>query len=385
MVRNQRGHRALARRLARGWAGLAGLSALTSGVANAALQMDLQPPVTPIAQQMYDLNVYIFWICVVIFCAVFGVMFYSIFKHRKSVGHKAVQFHENTTVEIVWTVIPFLILLGMAWPATKTILAMKDTSAPDITIKVTGYQWKWGYDYLQDGFGFYSNLSTPLAQIENREQKGPNYLLEVDHPMVVPIGAKVRLVITAGDVIHSWSVPAFGVKQDAIPGFVRDTWFKAEQLGTFRGQCSELCGKEHGFMPVVVEVKSKEDYAKWLADQKQKVAAAADDPAKVWTEADLAAKGEKIYAANCVACHQATGKGVAGAFPALDGSKVVNGPADAQIALLLAGKAGTAMPSWKQLSDTDIAAVITYTRNAWGNHTGEAIQPAQIVAARKEH
>jgi len=387
MVRNQRGPRALARMLARGLTGLAGWGALTSGVASAALQMDLQPPVTPIAQQMYDLNVYIFWICVVIFCAVFGVMFYSIFRHRKSVGHKAVQFHENTTVEIVWTVIPFLILLGMAWPATKTILAMKDTSAPDITIKVTGYQWKWGYDYLQDGFGFYSNLSTPLAQIENREQKGPNYLLEVDHPMVVPIGAKVRLVITAGDVIHSWSVPAFGVKQDAIPGYVRDTWFKAEQLGTFRGQCSELCGKEHGFMPVVVEVKSKEDYAKWVADQKQKVAAAADDPAKVWTEADLAAKGEKIYAANCVACHQATGKGVVGAFPALDGSKIVNGPVDAQIALVLAGKtgAGAAMPSWKQLSDTDIAAVITYTRNAWGNHTGEAIQPAQIVAARKEH
>jgi cytochrome c oxidase subunit 2 len=385
MVRNQRGPRALARMLARGLTGLAGLTALTSGVAEAALQMDLQPPVTPIAQQMYDLNVYIFWICVVIFCAVFGVMFYSIFKHRKSVGHKAVQFHENTTVEIVWTVIPFLILLGMAWPATKTILAMRDTSAPDITIKVTGYQWKWGYDYLQDGFGFYSNLSTPLAQIENREQKGPNYLLEVDHPMVVPIGAKVRLVITAGDVIHSWSVPAFGVKQDAIPGYVRDTWFKAEQLGTFRGQCSELCGKEHGFMPVVVEVKSKADYAKWVADQKHKVAAAADDPAKVWAEPDLAAKGEKIYAANCVACHQATGKGLAGAFPALDGSKVVNGPADAQIALLLTGKAGTAMPSWKQLSDTDIAAVITYTRNAWGNHTGEAIQPAQIVAARKEH
>jgi len=384
MVRDQRGQRALARMLARGWAGLAGW-VVTSGVAQAALQMDLQPPVTPIARQMYDLNVYIFWICVVIFCAVFGVMFYSIFKHRKSVGHKAVQFHENTTVEIVWTVIPFLILLGMAWPATKTILAMKDTSAPDITVKVTGYQWKWNYDYLQEGFGFYSNLSTPLAQIQNLEAKGPNYLLEVDNPLVVPIGAKVRLIITAGDVIHSWSVPAFGVKQDAIPGYVRDTWFKAEQVGTFRGQCSELCGKEHGFMPVVVEVKSKEDYAKWVAGQKQKVAAAADDPARVWAQADLAAKGEKIYAANCVACHQATGKGLAGAFPALDGSKVVNGPADAQIALLLTGKAGTAMPSWKQLSDTDIAAVITYTRNSWGNHTGEAIQPAQIVAARKEH
>ncbi|MEO8344888.1 MAG: cytochrome c oxidase subunit II [Betaproteobacteria bacterium] len=344
---------------------------------------DLQPPVTPMARQMYELNVYIFWICVIIFCAVFGVMFYSIFRHRKSIGHKAAQFHENTTVEIVWTVIPFLILLGMAWPATKTILAMKDTSGPDITIKVTGYQWKWNYDYLQEGFGFYSNLSTPLAQIENHEPKGEHYLLEVDHPMVVPIDAKVRVIITAGDVLHSWSVPAFGVKQDAIPGFVRDSWFKAEKLGTYRGQCSELCGKEHGFMPVVVEVKSKEDYAAWVAAQKQKVASAKEDPSKVWTEADLAAKGQTIFAANCAACHQANGKGVPGAFPALDGSKVVNGPDDAQIALVLNGKAGTAMPPWKQLSDTDIAAVITYTRNAWGNHTGEAIQPSAVLAARK--
>ena len=202
--------------------------------------------------------------------------------------------------------------------------------------------------------------------------------------MVVPIGAKVRILITAGDVLHSWSVPAFGVKQDAIPGFVRDTWFKAEKLGTYRGQCSELCGKEHGFMPVVVEVKSKEDYATWVAAQKAKVAAAADDPAKVWTEADLAAKGATVYAANCAACHQANGKGVPGAFPALDGSKIVTGPSPAQIALVLAGKPGTAMPSWKQLSNADIAAVITYTRNSWGNHSGEAVQPAQVVAARKE-
>jgi cytochrome c oxidase subunit 2 len=384
MVRNQWEHRALTRMLAKGRAGLAALAALAPGMAIARLEYDLQPPVTPIAQQMYDLNVYIFWICVIIFCAVFGVMFYSIFKHRKSVGHKAVQFHENTTVEIIWTVIPFLILLGMAWPATKTILAMRDTSASDITIKVTGYQWKWGYDYIQDGFGFYSNLSTPLAQIENREKKGDNYLLEVDQPMVVPIGAKVRILVTAGDVLHSWSVPAFGVKQDAIPGFVRDTWFKAEKVGVYRGQCAELCGKEHGFMPVVVEVKSKEDYAAWVAVQKTKVAAAADDPSKVWTVADLTAKGAEIYAANCVACHQANGKGVPGAFPALDGSKIVTGPLPAQIALVLAGKPGTAMPAWKQLSNADIAAVITYTRNSWGNHTGEAVQPAQVVAARKE-
>jgi len=368
--------------LAKGWAVPAMAAALVPGVASAELVYDLQPPVTPVAQLMYDLNVYIFWICVVIFVAVFGTMFYSIFRHRKSVGHKAAQFHENFMVEIIWTVIPFVILLVMAFPATKTILAMKNTGAPDLTIKVTGYQWKWGYDYLQEGFGFYSNLSTPLAQIENRDKKGPYYLLEVDRPMVVPVGAKVRVIITAGDVIHAWSVPAFGVKQDAIPGFVRDAWFKAEKTGTYRGQCSELCGKEHGFMPVVVEVKSKEDYANWLAEQKQNVAVAAEDPNKVWTEADLAAIGEKIFTANCVACHQANGQGIPGAFPALDGSKIVTGPAAAQIAIVLHGKANTAMPSWKQLSNTDIAAVITYTRNAWGNHTGEAVQPSAILAAR---
>ena len=383
MVRNQWEHRALTRMLAKGRAGLAALAALAPGMAFARLEYDLQPPVTPIAQQMYDLNVYIFWICVIIFCAVFGVMFYSIFKHRKSVGHKAVQFHENTTVEIIWTVIPFLILLGMAWPATKTILAMRDTSASDITIKVTGYQWKWGYDYLQDGIGFYSNLTTPLAQIENREPKGPNYLLEVDQPLVIPIDTKVRVIITANDVLHAWWVPALGVKQDAIPGFVRDSWFRAEKVGIYRGQCAELCGKEHGFMPIVVEVKSKADYAAWLDEQKKKVAAAAEDPSKVWTEADLAAKGQQVFMANCAACHQANGKGVPGAFPALDGSPVVLGPPDAQIAIVLNGKPNTAMASWKQLSNTDIAAVITYTRNAWSNHTGQAIQPPQIQAARK--
>src|SRR6516165_4297087 len=223
-----------------------------------------QPPVTPIADQVINLHEFILWICAVIFVGVFGTMFYSLFKHRKSVGHQAVQFHENTLVEIVWTVIPFVILLGMAYPATKTILAVKDTAAPDMTIKVTGYQWKWGYDYLQEGFNFYSTLSTPFAQIEGKEPKGPHYLLEVDHPMVVPVDTKVRLLITAGDVIHAWWIPAFAVKQDAIPGFVRDTWFKAEKIGTYRGQCAELCGKEHGFMPIVVEVVSKDDYTKWV-------------------------------------------------------------------------------------------------------------------------
>ncbi len=361
----------------------AALGAVVPGTALAAREWNLQTPVTPIARQMYDLHTFIFWICVVIFVAVFGVMFYSIFKHRKSVGHEAHQFHENTTVEIVWTVIPFLILLFMAFPATKTILAMKDTTAPDMTVKITGYQWKWNYDYLQEGFGFYSNLATPLAQIENRAPKGEHYLLEVDNPMVVPVDTKVRVLITAGDVLHAWWVPAFGVKQDAIPGFVRDSWFKAEKTGIYRGQCAELCGKEHGFMPIVVEVKSKDDYAKWVAEQKKKVAAAADDPNKVWDVKDLVAAGEKVFAGNCAACHQANGKGVPGAFPALDGSKIVTGAKADQIALVLNGKPGTAMTPWKQLSDADLAAVITYTRNSWGNKTGEAVQPAEIKIARQ--
>ena len=351
-------------------------------VAHAAREWNLQQPVTSIARQQYDLHMFIFWICAVIFVGVFGVMFYSLWKHRKSVGHQAEQFHENTVVEIVWTVIPFLILLFMAYPATKTILAMKDTSASELTIKVTGYQWKWNYDYLQDGFGYYSSLATPLAQIENREPKGELYLLEVDQPMVVPIDTKVRVLITAGDVLHAWWVPALGVKQDAIPGFVRDSWFRAEKIGTFRGQCAELCGKEHGFMPIVVEVKSKEDYAKWAAAQKQKVAAVADDPAKVWDAKDLVAAGEKVFAANCAACHQATGKGVPGAFPPLDGSKVVLGPPADQMHLVLNGKPGTAMQSFKQLSDTDIAAVVSYERNSWGNKSG-IVQPAEVKARRK--
>lgn len=237
---------------------------------------NLPPPVTPIATQIVDLHNYIMWIIVVIFVGVFSVMFYSIFAHRKSKGHEAAQFHENTVVEVVWTVIPFLILLFMAFPATKTVLAMKDASAPDITIKVTGSQWKWRYDYLDEGFGFYSNLKTPYEQILGEAPKGENYLLEVDKPLVVPAGKKVRVLITAVDVIHSWWVPAFGVKQDAIPGFVRDAWFKADQPGIYRGQCAELCGKLHGFMPIVVEVKSADDYAKWLAEQKKSAAAAGE-------------------------------------------------------------------------------------------------------------
>jgi cytochrome c oxidase subunit II len=367
---------------------LAVATLLAPGAAFAAREMNMQPPVTPIAVQIFDLHLLITGICAVIFVAVFSVMFYSIFAHRKSKGHEAAQFHENTTVEVIWTVIPFLILLAMAFPATKTILDMKDTSAPDITVKVTGFQWKWQYDYLDHGFSFVSNLATPNTQIRNQEPKGEHYLLDVDEPMVVPTGKRVRVLITAGDVIHSWWVPAFGVKQDAIPGFVRDSWFKADTPGIYRGQCAELCGKEHGFMPVVVEVKTPEAYAQWVEVQKKKAAAGAEDPNKVWDVKDLVARGEKVYAANCVACHQANGKGVPPAFPPLDGSKVALGPAAAHLDTVLNGvvKNGqpTAMVPWKNtLSNTDIAAVVTYERNAWGNHVGDAVQPSQVAAAKK--
>jgi cytochrome c oxidase subunit 2 len=272
-----------AQRLPKRMAGTAALfAALAPTLALAAKEYNLQPPVTPIATQIFDLHTYIMWIVVVIFVGVFAVMFYAIFAHRKSKGHQAAQFHESTLVEIVWTVIPFLILVVMAVPATRTILAMKDSSVPDLTVKVTGSQWKWRYDYLDDGFGYYSNLQTPVGEIEEGEPKGENYLLEVDRPMVVPVGKKIRLLITSSDVIHGWFLPAAGVQQDAMPGFVRDDWMTFDKTGIFRGQCAKICGKGHAFMPIVVEVKSAGDYAKWVAKHKQAAAAAAaDDPNKV--------------------------------------------------------------------------------------------------------
>ncbi|HEY4541749.1 MAG TPA: cytochrome c oxidase subunit II [Noviherbaspirillum sp.] len=349
-------------------------------------QLNFQPPVTRIAEEIYSLHNMMLVICLAIFIAVFGVMFYSIWKHRKSVGHKPATFHESTAVEIAWTVVPFLIVIGMALPATKTVVAMKDTSNADLTIKVTGMQWKWGYDYLKgegEGISFLQTLATPREQvIDSSLTKSDNYLIEVDNPVVVPVNKKVRLVLTANDVIHAWMIPAFGVKQDAIPGFVRDTWFRAEKTGVYRGQCAELCGKEHAFMPIVVNVVSDEEYSQWVATKQKEMAAAADDPNKTWTIDELAQRGEKVYQANCVACHQANGQGVPGAFPALAGSKVVNGPRAEQVNVLLHGR--NAMPSFKQLNDTEIAAVITYTRNSFGNKAQENIvQPAEVLAARK--
>jgi cytochrome c oxidase subunit 2 len=351
-------------------------------------QLDLHPAASKIAESQHFLHVVMMVICVVIFLGVFGVMFYSILKHRKSVGHKAANFHESTAVEIAWTVIPFLIVIAMGAMATRTVVAMKDTSNADLTVKATGYQWKWGYDYLKgegEGIGFLSTLDVAHREMSNSGKPPPtdNYLLKVDNPLVVPVGVKVRIITTANDVIHAWMVPSLGVKQDAIPGFVRDTWFKAEKTGDFYGQCAELCGKEHAYMPIHVKVLSKADYSKWVEGKKKEMAAAADDPNKVWKLEDLVARGEKVYGANCVACHQAAGKAV-GPIKALDGSAIVlDADKSKQIAILLNGAANGAMPAWKQLSDTEIAAVITYTKNNWGNKTGQLVQPADVVAARK--
>jgi cytochrome c oxidase subunit 2 len=356
-----------------------------------ASRYNLQDPNSVLGQAIYDLHNMILWVCLLIFVGVFAVMFYAVFKHRKSTGHKAAHFHENTLVEVVWTVIPFLVLIGIAVPATRTLVQQRDTSAADLTIKVTGYQWKWSYDYLKgdgEGISFVSTLSTPREQIEGTAPKGEHYLLEVDEPMVVPVGKKVRIVLTAADVLHAWWVPALAVKQDAIPGFVRDTWFRAEREGTFRGQCAELCGKDHAFMPIVVNVLSEENYAKWVEERKKLMAASADDPNKDWSLDELKARGEKVFAQNCVACHQGTGMGVPGTFPALNGSKLVMGPPEASIATVLHGviRDGkpTAMQSFKQLSDVEIAAVVTYVRNAWDNKAGDAVKPADIKAAREK-
>jgi len=346
-------------------------------------EINFQPPVTKIAEELYHLHMMMLLLCTVIFVGVFGVMFYSIFKHRKSKGHKAANFHESTTVEIIWTIVPFVIVVLMALPATKTVVAMKDTSNADLTVKVTGYQWKWAYDYVKgpgEGINFFSTLTTPRTEVNGQAQITDTYLQEVDNPLVVPVGKKIRIITTANDVVHSWYVPAFGVKQDAIPGFVRDTWFKAEKTGTFRGFCTELCGKEHAFMPVVVTVLSDDDYAKWVDDQKKKMANASDDPNKTYSLAELMQRGGEVYKANCAVCHQPTGKG-AGAFPALDGSKIVNGPIANHVSIVLNGK--NAMPTWgKTLNDVEIASVITFERNSWGNHTGDILQPKQVADAR---
>ena len=353
----------------------------------AVLELGLQPAATKIAEEQAWLHWFMMVLCVVIFVGVFSVMFYSIWKHRKSVGHAARELPEPIWVEIGWTLVPFLIVIGMALPATKVLVAQKDTTNADLTVKATGIQWKWGYDYIKgegEGIGFVSTLDSEQRTMSNEGAKGTmpdDYLLKVDNPLVVPVHKKIRVITTAVDVIHAFSVPAFGVKQDAIPGFVRDTWFRAERTGDFYGQCAELCGKEHAYMPIHVKVVSAEDYTLWANAELKKVAARNDDPSKVWTLEELMARGEKVYNANCAACHQANGKG-GGPIKPLDGSAIVQGPKAEQMHVVLEGRNNGAMPSWKALSDTELAAVVTFTKNHWSNKTGQLVQPAEFVAAR---
>ena len=350
-------------------------------------EFNLQPPGTQIAIDQIWLHNFMLVICTVIFIAVFGVMFYSIVKHRKSKGARAANFHESTTVEIAWTIVPFVIVILMALPATRVVVAMKDTSSADLTIKATGIQWKWGYDYLKgegEGIGFVSTLDTTQREMsENGKPQGDDYLLKVDNPLVVPVDKKVRIITTANDVIHAFYVPSLGVQETALPGFVRDTWFRATKVGSYYGQCSQLCGKEHSYMPIHVKVLSQVDYTAWVDGKKKEAAAKADDPNKVWDQAALVARGEQLYTANCQVCHQPNGKG-GGAVKALDGSAtVLDADKTRQIHVLLNGQNNGAMPPWKQLSDTEIAAVITFTKNHWSNATGQVVQPTEVAAARK--
>ena len=360
------------------------LLCLAFSSAHAGWGINMAPGATEVSRSVFDLHMTIFWICVVIGMVVFGAMFWSMLVHRRSTGQQPAHFHESTTVEILWTVVPLLILVGMAIPATKTLIEIYDNTESELDIQVTGYQWKWHYKYLGEDVEFFSNLTTPQDQINNRAVKGEHYLLEVDEPLVVPVGTKVRFLITAADVIHSWWVPALAVKKDAIPGFINESWTRIDEPGIFRGQCTELCGRDHAFMPIVVEAKTKEDYAAWLAERKQLAAAEKELTSKEWSMDELLARGEKAYNTSCAACHQPTGEGLPPMFPALKGSAIATGPAADHMNIVVNGKPGTSMAAFgKQLSEVDIAAIITYERNAWGNKVGDMVTPQDVLAFKQ--
>ena len=359
------------------------------GAAHADYALNMTRGVTPLSREIYDLHMLIYWVCVVIGVIVFGVMLWSIINHRKSKGSTAAQFHHNTTAEIVWTIIPILILVGMAIPATRTLMKIEQAGDADITIKVTGYQWRWRYDYVTEGFGFFSQLAPASQEARQlRSGKDPraveNYLLDVDNPVVVPVGAKIRFLTTAADVIHAWWVPDLGWKRDSIPGFINESWAIIDEPGTYRGQCAELCGRDHAFMPIVVKAVSEDEYYAWVEEQLVAQTATDEGADRDWTLDELMQKGEQVYSSVCVACHQANGQGLPPTFPALAGGKIATGPVDAHIDIVLNGKPGTAMAAFgNQLGAVDLAAVITYERNAFGNSTGDVVQPKDIQAAKK--
>jgi len=347
-------------------------------------ELNMTESVTVLGKEIYDLHMLVLWLCTIVGIGVFGVIIYSLINHRKSKGAVAAHFHESTTVEVIWTLIPFVILVAIAVPATKTFLALEDTTNSDLTIKATGWQWKWEYEYLEDGVHFFSNLDK-ASNDARQKNSGINpadvehYLLNVDNAMVVPVNKKVRVLTTSNDVIHAWWVPDLAVKRDAIPGFINESWFKAEKEGTYRGQCAELCGKDHGFMPIVVTVVSQEKYTAWVGEQKAKAQAAAAGANKTWSKPDLMKRGEEVYNASCAACHQANGQGIPGVFPAIAGGKITIGPVAGHIDIVKNGKAGTAMQAFgTQLNAGDLAAVVTFQRNAFGNNTGDVVQPTQV-------
>jgi cytochrome c oxidase subunit 2 len=362
---------------------LSALVAMMSTNVFAEYGLNMTEGVTSISHDIYDLHMMVFWVCVVIAVVVFGAMFYSVFAHRKSKGAVAAQFHESTKAELVWTIVPVIILVGMAIPASKVLIDLEDTTKAEMSVKITGHQWKWQYDYPEEGISFISNLAQSHKDVvtgtdADREAVG-NYLLEVDKHLVLPVDTSIRFLITSNDVIHNWWVPAFGVKQDANPGFINDAWAKVDEIGTYRGQCAELCGKDHGFMPIVVDVVSKADYAKWVSEQQAAAAAAVASATKTWSKDELMAQGESVYNTNCAGCHKKDGSGMPPVFPAMKGSPIANGAAADHMNIVLNGKG--AMPLFKMLGDADLAAVITYERNAFGN-TGSVVQPSDVKSAR---
>ena len=352
---------------------------MSSRAAIAEYGLNMTKGVSTISGDIYNLHMMVFWVCFVIGVVVFGAMFYSIINHRKAKGVKAAHFHESTTVEFIWTGIPILILIAMAIPASKVLIDAEVLDKADMTVKVTGHQWKWQYDYPEEGIGFMSNLAQSSRDAIKLDDKPENYLLEVDKRLVLPVDTKVRFLITSNDVIHAWWVPAFAVKQDANPGFINDAWAEVTEEGTYRGQCAELCGKDHGFMPIVVDVVSKEAFATWVAEQQADKVAAAASAIKTWSEDELVANGEAIYNANCSGCHQKDGSGIPGVFPAMKGSIITNGPASDHLNIVINGKGG--MPAFKMLGDADLASVITYERRAFGNN-GTVVQPSDVTSAR---